>query len=206
MTKTQQQRTVIAIILVAILSLGTFLYERTRTEVDAYGIPKILRTPGGTFEIVALEVNEIFKLKDPSFLRGTTESEVRVPAFFRFHIELAEEWPISNDGKVITVRTNPVKPTLPVAIKTNEMEVSTKSGWARFDKHQNLAVLEKSISPELNVRANSSRLREMALTPGRETVKEFVKTWMLKDKRFQSNPEMQIKVIFPDDVKDPSTL
>ncbi len=206
MTKTQQQRTVIAIILVAILSLGTFLYERTQTEVDAYGIPKILRTPGGTFEIVALEVNEIFTLKDPKFLLGTTESEVRVPAIFRFHIEMAKEWPISSDGKVITVRTSPVKPTLPVAIRTTEMEISTKSGWARFDKYKNLAVLQKSISTELDARANSARIREMALTPGRETVKEFVKAWMLKEKRFQSNPEMQIKVIFPDDVKDPSTL
>ncbi len=206
MTSNQKRTVAIAIALMSVVTVIALVFARTPVEVDAYGIPKILRTPGGTFEIVALEVNEIFTLKDPSFLRGTTKSEVRVPAIFRFHIEMAKEWPISSDGKVITVRTSAVKPTLPVAIKTNEMELSTKSGWARFDKHENLAVLQKSISSELDSRANSARIRELAMTHGRETVKEFVKTWMIKEKQFPPTSDMQIRVIFPDDVQSPANL
>src|SRR5665647_2781580 len=48
----------------------------------------------------------------------TPVSGVEVPAVFRYHIALAKEWPMSCDAMACTVRTGPVKPTLPAAIYT----------------------------------------------------------------------------------------
>ena len=179
-------------------SSGAFRAEKA---VVASGFPVVMRSPGGLLEIATVTVNERFKRSDSrnfwGFPLGTTVSIIQVPVTYRFHIEMAREWPIQVEGKTAVVRTGEVKPSLPVAIDTTRIEKYTQSGWARFNKEENLAVLERSITAELAQRAQDPALRELATAAGRKTVAEFVTTWLLKEQGWKRDPSYQVTVLFP---------
>ncbi len=188
--------------------LGWLAYDRlvgsrtvTETSVTASGIPVIMRSAGGLLEIATVTVYERFKRTDTrdfwGVSLGTTVSIIQVPVIYRYHIELAREWPIHITGQTATVRAGEVKPSLPVAFDTTKMEKYTQSGWARFNKDQNLAVLERSITPELQSRASTPAIRQLAIDAGRVTVREFVTTWLLKEQGWKKDPAYRVDVLFP---------
>jgi hypothetical protein len=73
----------------------------------------------------------------------------------------------------------------------------TGTCWARFNKDQNLAQLERSITPELKARSQNPAVRKLALEAGRKTVAEFVTTWLLKEQGWKRDPEHRVVVLFP---------
>jgi hypothetical protein len=77
------------------------------------------------------------------------------------------------------------------------MEKYTSNGWARFNKDENLALLERSITPELGRRANDPAIRQLAIEAGRQTVREFVTTWLLKEQGWKRDPAYRVLVLFP---------
>ncbi|MEO7548948.1 MAG: hypothetical protein ABIT82_11030, partial [Ramlibacter sp.] len=181
-----------ALLLAAVLAGAAWLgYERfighppVQTGVLSSGLPVVMRSPGGLLEIATVTVYERFRRTDTrefwGLPLGTTVSIIQVPVTYRYHIELAKEWPIQISGTTATVRTAAVRPSLPVAIDTARMEKYSQSGWARFNKDENLAVLERSITPELKARANVPAIRQLAIEAGRDTVREFVTAWLLKE-------------------------
>ena len=166
----------------------------------ATGVPVIMRSPGGLLEIATVTVHERFRRTDTKEFwglpLGTTVSIIQVPVTYRFHLEMAREWPILIQGRTAVVRTGEVKPSVPVAIDTAKMEKYTQNGWARFNKDENLALLERSITPELHARAHDPATRQLALDAGRQTVREFVTTWLLKEHGWKRDPQHRVVVLF----------
>lgn len=199
---------ILAAVVAAIAAVGWLAYDRlfgrssvSETSVMASGIPVVMRSAGGLLEIATVTVFERFKRTDTrdfwGIPLGTTVSIVQVPVTYRYHIEMAREWPILIDGKTALARAPEVKPSLPPAIDTSRMEKYTQSGWARFNKDENLELLERSITPELRARANNPAIRQLAIDAGRETVREFVTTWLLKEQGFKRDPQYKVVVLFP---------
>jgi len=174
----------------------------TTVETD---IPFVMRTPGGLLEVATINANEYFKRSNPKTLPliiwdidlGETVSEIHVPAVYRYHIELAPEWKIMIRGKTYIVKAPPIKSSLPVAIDTTKISKRTENGWARFNKAQNLDVLERSISTKLATKSDSSRYLQLVTPYARETVKEFVTKWLIKQQDLKRYPVDQVIVLFP---------
>ena len=196
--------------LIILVCLGWFGYAKfaplfpsigAKTSVIAPEAPVVMRTEGGLLEVATVRVLERFKRSDTKDViwidLGTTVSEIQAEATYRFHIELQKEWPLVVRGKTCIVRAGELKPSLPVALNTASMEKNTTSGWARFNKAENLEALEKSLTPELEARAKSGRYQQLAMDAGRKTVAEFVKTWLVKENRWRLEPGTKIIVLFP---------
>src|SRR5206468_3386857 len=75
---------------------------------------------------------------------GTTVSEIRVPATFRYHLRLSDPWRLATHGNVCIVRCPAIRPSLPPATDTTQMQKRSESGWAQFNQNENLAELERS--------------------------------------------------------------
>lgn len=207
-----------AVLLASVAALPLWLvYERffarssaVATGVLASGVPVVMRSAGGLLEISTVTVHERFKRTDTrefwGIPLGTTISIIQVPVTYRYHIEMAKEWPIHIYGKTAVVRTAEVKPSLPAAVDTARMEKYTQSGWARFNKDENLEKLERSITPKLQTRAQVPAIRQLAMDAGRQTVREFVAQWLLKDQGWRRDAQHKVIVLFPGEQQAPGGL
>ena len=90
-----------------------------------------------------------------------------------------------------------VWPTLPVAFDSATVERRTASGWARFDKRENLRELERSLTGLLAERA--PLYGHQAREAGRGVVAEFVAEWLVREQQWQRDPERRVVVHFADD-------
>jgi hypothetical protein len=158
----------------------------------------------GILETATSSVPETFTQTDSASLfnipLGTTVSEIRVPAVYRYHIRLFDPWKLVMSGQVCLVFAPQFQPSLPPAIITSQMEKSTSSGWLRFDADDNLDALERSITGELESRANDKMHRDFVREACRQSVAQFVKTWLLKQDYWRDDRFHQIVVVFPDEV------
>jgi hypothetical protein len=158
----------------------------------------------GILETATSSVPETFTQTDSASLfnipLGTTVSEIRVPAVYRYHIRLYDPWKLVMSGQVCLVFAPQFQPSLPPAIVTSQMEKSTSSGWLRFDADENLDALEQSITGELEKRADDKLHRDFVREACRQSVGEFVKTWLMKEQYWRDDRFHQIVVVFPDEV------
>lgn len=163
---------------------------------------KITATKGDILEVATVEMDETFTRMNMKtlawnlFYLGTTISEVRVPAVYRYHIKLSDDWKVTVEDDRCLVIAPIIRPSLPPAIRTEKMEKKSVAGWARFDAAQNMTELEKSITPSLEARAGNTSHIDRVRDPARKAVAEFVKTWLL------SNPKQDVKhitIIFADE-------
>ncbi len=170
---------------VALVALGWLLWPSkiptgslSSASRDA---PIVMHTAGGRLEVAIITTTESGQLDAPAksvlgIDLGSTVSHLRVKAVHRYHIEMAKEWPVRFHGSSAVVQAGEIKPTLPVAFDTATMQKETRSGWARFDKHENLAELERRLSAELEHRSHG--YKALAVTAARQTVAAFVETWL----------------------------
>ena len=163
---------------------------------------KITATKGDILEVATVEMDETFTRMNMKTLAwnlvylGTTISEVRVPAVYRYHIKLSDDWKVTVEGDRCLVIAPIIRPSQPPAIRTEKMEKKSVAGWARFDAAQNMTELEKSITPSLEARAGNTSHIDRVRDPARKAVAEFVKTWLL------SNPKQDVKhitIVFADE-------
>lgn len=163
---------------------------------------KITATKGDILEVATVEMDETFTRMNMKtlawnlFYLGTTVSEVRVPAVYRYHIKLSDDWKVTVEGDRCLVIAPIIRPSQPPAIRTEKMEKKSVAGWARFDAAQNMTELEKSITPSLESRAGNKSHIDRVRDPARKAVAEFVKTWLL------SNPKQDVKhitIVFADE-------
>lgn len=195
-----------------IISIGALLTgmvllktdEKLVQKIDSemvVGVPEFIPTNGGRLEISTVVVTQNFRSKNEKDFYGidlgTTISDYRIKVVNRYYIELEKRWPItvSQDQKMVTVRTTAVLPTLPVSFDTRTIEKNTVNGWARFNKEENLSRLEKSITPKLE--KISYTYVQKAADTGRPVVEKFVKTWILQNTSLSK--DVEVKVIFPSD-------
>ncbi len=131
---------------------------------------------------------------------GTTVSEVEVDAVFRYHVPTDPNgWNVRRVGDAFRVIVPAVKPSLPVAFDTATLRKKTISGWARFNKDENLAALEKAVTGELGRKAASPAYIEFQRQAAREAAREFVVRWFIRQERWKDVRPDQVRVFFADE-------
>jgi hypothetical protein len=170
--------------------------------------PEIIPTDGGLLVIARIKGYETFTRADDRTLSfffdqlqiplGTTASEIRTAALYQYQITLEKKWPIRCTATRCIVRTGPVELAKPVAIYSAETTRRTENGWARFDKAENLASLERELGTLLARRGMDARNRDVGLRDGRKTVRQFVATWLQKE----TGRTPEIVVLFPGERDD----
>ena len=180
------------------------LLGEARTSRVTAGLPVVMPTPGGRLEISSVTVYERFTHENVKTLLGVelhvlgkTVSHLQLKTVYRYHIEMAKQWPIERRGEQWIVRAGEVQPTLPVGFDTRDLEHYTREGWARFDRQESLVELLRGMSGELEKRAASPAYRQLAREAGRKTVAEFVRNWLLSSRAVRDASRAKVVVLFP---------
>lgn len=180
------------------------------SEVEITGSQILLEighSHGDILEVASpLKTMESFHKSDNSFAAwgwvylGTTTSEIKVPAHYRFHIKLSELQAARIDNGVLFITARAIYPSLPVAFDTAGMEKKADNTWLRFDANEQLAELEKSITPELAQRAvwHLPNIKEAA----RKDIEEFVQKWIVDTHPDYKKQVRAVKILFPGESPD----
>ncbi|HOX55752.1 MAG TPA: hypothetical protein P5205_09015 [Candidatus Paceibacterota bacterium] len=175
------------------------------THTFRESLPRITSTKGDILELAVFRCDETFKRTDEKWAGwgwvylGTTVAEIRVPVSFRYHLRLSDPWRLAARDQVCLVLAPPIRPSLPPAIHTAEMERRAESGWARFDKNEQLETLERSMTPLLEQRAGDSAHLQLVREACRHSVAEFVQKWLMREGQWQKDKFTSIVVLFPDE-------
>ncbi len=173
------------------------------TSVLTPEAPIVISTNGGQLTVAIVNAKERFTRETSRVIfgqelpLGRTKSHVQASVTYRYYIEMERKWPVSISGKTAVVRSPEIKPSLPVAFDTATVEKYTESGWARFDKNENLKELEKTMTGQLQTRALSPQYDQIVKDAARVTVKSFVSTWLLGTRQWGSELEYRVVVLFP---------
>lgn len=166
-------------------------------------IPVTFRTEGGLLEVAGMTKYENLLREDN--LRwwfvswGTTVSQIRVEATYRYHVKLSGTWRVRIKDSLCIVEAPKLEPTLPVAIDTEKTVHKTERGWARFNEDENLELLRKSVSGKLKEMALRPEYLNLVRESARKTVEEFIETWLLQENLWEVSEWHMIKVVFPDE-------
>ena len=134
---------------------------------------------------------------------GSTFSRIRVPAHYRYHVELAPEWRVTvQPGGGVRVIAPRVRPTLPVAIDTARIEKESRGLWSMFTGPDQLAALEKSITASLATKAASAPMLARQREAARATVAEFVQKWLMTQTDWKPHAGKKVEVLFADEPID----
>ncbi|MCB1009969.1 MAG: hypothetical protein KDB94_13875 [Acidobacteria bacterium] len=104
---------------------------------------------------------------------GTTTVEIRVPVTWRWHVPLDGDWSVVVEEGVLTVDAPPLRPSLPPAIHTDGIERRVESDWLRFDGGEQLARLERELTPLLSARARQPRLMAFGRAAARDALADL---------------------------------
>jgi len=182
-----------------------FAPPESRTIADRF--EEYIPTVGpadGILETATASIPESFTRSDSDWLfnvipLGTTVSEIRVPAVYRYHVRIYDPWKVTVQGQVCIVTAPQFNPSLPPAIDTAKMEKSTSEGWGRFNGQENLDALERDITEELTRRADDHTHRDYVREACRQSIAQFVKKWLLKEDLWRDDRFHQIIVLFPEE-------
>ncbi len=188
-----------------------FLHGRI-TQTFRSSLPSIQSTGGDVLELATSESEEIITREEERRIGwdwiylGKTVAEIRARVTFRYHVRLSDAWELTVRSNVCIVRAPQIRPSLPPAIHSDTMERRAESGWARFDKNERLAELEKSMTGVLSERAKDPLHVESVRETCRKSVAEFVKRWLLKEEHWRTDRFTSIIVIFPDEIESTTRL
>jgi hypothetical protein len=170
------------------------------TESFRESVVAIVSNDGEILEVAVLETDETLSRSDTlrvlgdSLDLGTTVSEIRVPVVYRYHIRLSDAWQLEEQNGRLVVHAPPLRPTLPPAVRTEAMEKRSTAGWLRFNAADNLAALERGLTPALEARAGDSRHLGLVRDKARASVAAFVRRWVLQQEARQvTNPVVQVR-------------
>jgi hypothetical protein len=196
---------VVALVAFGLYKFGTWLLpaETAFNQSRTLSLPLVSRTPGGLLEVASVSTTELFEKKSMLTIAGlnmgTTVSQIRVPAVYRYQVRLAQDWrAYVSDGKLLVIAPA-MTPSLPVAIDTGRMEMQTTAGWARANAQENLQALHREISAALELKAKSPQYVDVQREQARKTVAEFVSKWLLEQERWKTLRPDQVKVYFADE-------
>lgn len=175
----------------------------TTTFVSA--IPRLAPDGGTLLELAAFEATDTLSRTDDRRVLfdmvplGSTVSEIRVPVTYRYHLRLDEPWRLEVAGGTCVVHAPPIRPTLPPAIHTDRMEKRSESGWLRFDEHEQMEALERSLTPTLSARARDPEHLGLVREQCRRRVADFVRSWLLLEDQWGPERFSHVEVIFADE-------
>ena len=177
------------------------------THTFAEFLPEANDAGEGRLEVATLENTKIFKRTNKRTILwdkislGTTVTEIRVPATFRYHLKLADRWKLEVRDQQCFVIAPMMLPTTPVAIHTDKIEKRSERGWARFNKDDQMDALMKTITPRLTSQASSDSHVNLVREHARKTVAEFVRQWLMKEDHWREDRFRTITVIFADEAE-----
>jgi hypothetical protein len=175
----------------------------TTTFVSA--IPRMVPDGGTLLELAAYEATETLTRTDDRRVffdlvpLGSTVSEIRVPVTYRYHLRLDEPWRLEVSGGTCVVHAPPIRPTQPPAIHTDRMEKRSESGWLRFNEDEQMADLERSLTPTLVERARDPEHLELVREQCRRRVADFVQSWLLLENQWGEDRFTHVVVFFADE-------
>ena len=180
------------------------LHAPAKTEITSTTSgPIVMRTPGGLLEVSTISTEERFDSTTTHTVLGAsvgkTVAQVRVPAVYRYHIPLADEWSIRLNGNALVVIAPPVRPSLPVAIDTRKLESFSVGVWSPLTGEEAVTSLQKSITATLERKSMSADLIKLQRESARQSVTEFVQKWVVQQPRWQGKRPPTVFVFFEDE-------
>lgn len=183
-------------------------FQQTQiTTTFQESIAEVKGTGEGNLELATMKFTETLRRTNQRTILwrqislGTTVSEIRVPATFRYHVRLGDPWKLEVQGQQCIVIAPRIRASLPVAIHTDRMEKRSDEGWARWNADEQMDALEASLTPRLNGYAQQENHIAQVRPAARETVANFVKEWLLKEDHWKTNRFQSIRVIFADEAE-----
>lgn len=177
--------------------------EKGPTTIVAQDEQVVMRTKGGLLEVSTIGATEIFEQATAysalGINLGKSVARIRVPATYRYHVELAHEWRFIRRDKTFSVIAPAVKPSLPVAIDTAKLEAETFGKWSVFNGTASISELQKSITANLGQRASSQKYIDLQREHARKTVTDFVGKWVLSQDKWKSDSGYTVRVFFADE-------
>ncbi len=175
------------------------------TTTFTAAIPRL--DPGGglKLELASFEATEVFTRTDQRSVLfdlvplGTTVTEIRVPVTYRYHQRLNDTWRLTVHDQMCFVKAPRIRPSLPPAIHTDRLERRSERGWLRFNVAEQMAELERSITPMLGARAADPDHLEFVRERCRSRVAEFVRTWLLHEDHWRRDRFRAVAVRFEDE-------
>jgi hypothetical protein len=199
------------LLLACMASAGTNIYlirrpltdPPTTTATYIEGTALVMRPKGGLLEVSSIRSPEVFQatLEHAVFgiPLGNTGSRIRVPAVFRYHVELSPEWRVLLRKNAFIVVAPSVKPSLPVAVDLGKMQQESSGTWSAFTGTPQLDALRASITKELAKKAASRSYIEFQREAARLTVREFVAKWLITQEEWKQAAKYPIHVFFADE-------
>lgn len=170
-------------------------------------MPEVANAGQGRLEVATAEITERLSRSEERRLAwdtlslGTTTVEIEVPVTYRYHLRLEDEWKLEIHGPVCLVTAPKIRPSLPPAIHTEGMRSRTEQGLLRFDGAEQMETLQRNLTPRLSERARSPKHLNMVREPARETVEQYVRTWLLQQDYWSDDRFATVKVQFADEVE-----
>ncbi len=130
---------------------------------------------------------------------GTSTVQVQVPVTYRYHLCLREAWKLEMRQRTLIVHAPQIKPSLPPAIHTDQLNTLAVRGWARGSTSTLLTQLQQSLTPTLSQYAGDARHQELVRPQCRASVAEFVQLWLEREGQHQRFTT--IAVVFADEPK-----
>jgi len=207
---------VLFFILVILALVGGFIYysfpslftpaiDRDKIKTDLLaGIPTIFRTPGGNLELAGLTATETFMSSDTARLPffnfnipgATTTVIITAPVVYRYHVQVLDKWDIDIVDNICYIYAPELRPTLPPAIQSENMQIKTFEGPLAFDGAEQQAKLLQSLTPQLETLAKDSTRIKFIREDARKTVAEFIQAWLLQRGDWGEKKIENIKVFF----------
>ena len=175
------------------------------TNTFLASIPELTSTGSGNLEVATASARETFTRSDERRILwdwvslGQTVTEIRADVTYRYYVSFNDPWEIDTSDQTCIVKAPPLRPSLPPAVHTDTIEKRTERGWLRFDADQQMAELEKAITPTLVQYASDPRHLTLVRETARKTVAEFVRRWLLNEDHWRSDRFREIKVVFADE-------
>ena len=205
-----QRFLLVAVVLASLGANAYFVLQRMTAAPGPAGFThsaldhiEVMRTKGGLLQVSTLRSPELFQTTQDHTIFGVhvgkTTSQIRVPATFHYHVELAPEWKITVRNNTFIVIAPRVKATLPVAIDTAKLEKLTSGTWSLLTGQSELDQLQKSITQSLAQKAATPLFIQLQREAARKTVTEFVTRWVVEQRGSSPATGYTVRVFFADE-------
>ncbi|MEZ4814491.1 MAG: hypothetical protein R3A80_04695 [Bdellovibrionota bacterium] len=184
------------------LTPGFSIQKQDLTVLFKESILRITPTQGDVLEVATLDSFDTLTRRDTKSLfddllyLGTTVSEIKVKVTYRYHVLLSDAWNSSFENGTLQIIAPEVRPSLPPAIHTDQMEKRSEAGWMRFNARENLDKLEATLTPTLSAMAMTPAKTSLIREAARQSLSKFIHSWVLTQKEWSDYPVKNLKVLF----------
>ena len=169
----------------------------TAPTLDAFSAQHITRTFVAALPNLTRELNlevatarqvEFFERTDHRSILGvslgTNTARLRLPVTYRYHLRLADPWRLEVQGQHLIVHAPPLRPSLPPAVHTDDLEAHAERGWCRGAPEALLRELHREVTPLISEWAGNEQHLGRVSETARLQVAEFVRRWLEGETRW----------------------